>query len=134
MFLHNLSQAQKEAFLSLARAFMETDTKVTGEEEQMLSLMKREMGLAPDAAGMAGSRSEWLALFDSRPSQAAVLLEIIGLGHADSEFSTAESAFVQEIADAFGIDHAELLAMENWVVRQVALAREAAAFFSEEGR
>ena len=63
--------------------------------------------------------------FDSRPTRAAALLEIIGIGHADNEFHPEESGFVRKMASSFGLSDGDVQAMESWVERQLALAQEA---------
>jgi hypothetical protein len=79
----------------------------------------------PPTAGLA-------ATFSSRKARAAVLLELLGLAYADGEYNPRESEVVKASARAFGIAEPELLQMENWVLRQMALAVEAEHFLAEE--
>lgn len=71
------------------------------------------------------------AAFDTTQSRAVALLEIIGVGHADAEFSPEESDFVRRLASAFGISAAKVGAMESWVTRQMALAQEVEQFWTD---
>ena len=132
MFLSKLNEPQKCAFVSLAKAFVKSDGVLLKSETEMLSLMKFEMGLDTNAEGAAGKVDELLAAFNTPSTQKAALFEIIGLGHSDSDYSCAESKFVSQMAKAFGICDTDLAWMENWVLRQTALVREADAFMREK--
>jgi len=69
--------------------------------------------------------------FDTSQAKAVALLEIIGVGHADADFSPEESDFVRRLATAFGISDAKVGAMESWVTRQMALAQEVEQFWAD---
>lgn len=71
------------------------------------------------------------AAFDTTQSRSVVLLEIIGVGHADADFSPEENDFVRRLATAFGIPEAKVGAMESWVTRQMALAQEVEQFWTD---
>src|SRR5438067_2175410 len=114
MFLHLLNDTQQKSFLVLAKQFIEVDRKFADEEQNLLELMYAEMGRG----------------FDTRQARASVLLELIGVGHADQEFSPEESALLGKIAGAFGVSQEEVAAMDDWVQRQIALAREVDKFWS----
>lgn len=131
MFLHILTDTQQRAFLVLAREFIEADQYLAAEEQNLLELMWAETGqpFGPELA--EGDRATLLAAFDTRQAQAAVLLELIGVGHADSEFHAQESQFIHDAAAKFGVPAERVRAMENWVERQLALARDVEQFWAE---
>lgn len=70
-------------------------------------------------------------LFDTPQARSVVMLEIIGVGHADDEFSPEESEFVGRLASAFGMREEKVRAMESWITRQMALAQEVEQFWTE---
>jgi uncharacterized tellurite resistance protein B-like protein len=130
MFLHLLNDTQQKAFLALAKQFVEADSTLSDEEHNLLELMYAETGLDFDAELPEGDVDTLLNAFTSRQARAAVLLELIGTGHADQEFSAQENEFVRNAAAQLGISEAEVRAMESWVERQLALAQEAERFWT----
>jgi uncharacterized tellurite resistance protein B-like protein len=130
MFLHLLDEDQQKAFLAVARQFVEADRNLSEGEQNLLELMVAEMGLDFDMELPSGDLDTLLQAFDSRQVRAAVLLELIGVGHADEEFHAEESKLLQEIAGKLDVSEAELREMEIWVNRQLALAQEVEKFWS----
>lgn len=134
MFLHLLSDTQQKSFLALAKQFVETDRELSLSEHNLLELMYAESGLPFETDLPEGDRAALLAPFDSRQAKAAVVLELIGVGHADQEFSAEESAFINDVAKALGISCDEVKAMEVWVEKQLGLAQEAESFWAEPAK
>lgn len=131
MFLHILTDTQQKAFLAIARQFIEADGRLSGEEQNLLELMYAESGQSFDEDLPEATVESLLPVFDSRQAQAAVLLELIGVGHADNEFHAAESAQVRKIAASFGVSDASVAEMEDWVNRQLQLAQDVEKFWKE---
>ncbi len=129
MFLYRLDEEQREAFMSLAQAFIEADDRLHPEEERVLKLMRREMDLDPSGSGEGASvdlNEESIgSVFDDREAQVTVLLELLGLGYADDDFAPEENQFIRKLSDVFDVTSARLEQMENWVLRQVALVQDA---------
>ena len=124
MFLDRMNQDEKCSFLALADAFIRCDEKLSKEETQLIQCLAREAGLSesniPDNRDLATlSRT-----FDSRPGRVCALLELIGLGHADSNYLLEESQFVKNLATEWEINETELAVLENWVLRLLALLAE----------
>lgn len=130
MFLADLTHAQKRAFLTIARAMTEVDG-VKPEEEQLLRFFEIESGLSLDDAP-DGDPTTFASLFEDRRSQVSLLLELIGLGYSDADYTEAEAAFVRTFAEAFSIPVEQLDVLENWVLRQLALYEEAEALRSND--
>lgn len=129
MFLSNLNLEQKQAFLGLAHQFISADGQLAPQEEAMLGAMKTEMGLSEHEKPISAELHNLLKPFDSKYARASVLLEIVGLGYSDNNFHPEESQIVQTIAQNFEISKEEVRQMENWVIRQIMLAKEATQFF-----
>lgn len=131
MFLHYLGEREREAFLCLARDFVEVDGAYTQDEMKMMESFAREMGLGAESipkAPDASRRDVLFGTFTSRPARSAVLLELLALAYADQNFCEKERSFLELGAKIFGMEEEELRLMEDWVVRQLALYNE--AFFS----
>ncbi len=87
---------------------------------------------APADPDLSGSDIEDLAsFFNTEQARSVVMLEIIGVGHADNDFSPEENEFVGRLASAFGMREEKVRAMESWVTRQLALAQEVEQFWAE---
>lgn len=130
MFLADLNHEQRRAFLSIARAMTEVDG-LKEEEEQLLRFFEIESGVSLDDAP-DGDPTTFTSLFEDRRSQVSLLLELIGLGYTDAEYTEAEAAFVRTFAEAFSIPTEELDVFENWVLRQLSLYEEAESLRSND--
>jgi uncharacterized tellurite resistance protein B-like protein len=131
MFLNNLSDEEKKAFLTLAKEFILVDGELSPEEEDLVRVMKAEMNIEEGYPEGQMTRQQLFKKFDSRRSQVSAIIEMQGLGYANMEYHTQEKAFVQEMADTFGISDEDLNNIDDWVVRQVAMLYEANEFWKE---
>jgi len=129
MFLNHLSEIEKKAFLTLAKEFILVDGELSPEEEDLVLIMEAEMGINEGFREGEKSRKELFNLFKSKKSQIGALIEMQGLGYANMEYHIQEKAFINEMADSFGLKESELDAINDWVVRQVALLYEAHEFW-----
>jgi len=132
MFLTLLTETQKTAFLALAKRLIESDERLSLEGENLMEIMKREMGFPREIVVRPGEITEVLHEFNSRKARVAVLLELLGLAHSDGDYGKEEKRLIEQTAAGFEISEEEVLAMENWALRQLALAYEATRFFSEK--
>ncbi len=131
MFLHHLTENEKKAFLTLAKEFILVDGELSKEEEDLVRIMKAEMNIEDGYPEGQISRQELFKMFESRRSQITAVIEMQGLGYANMEYHLQEKEFVNEMAEAFGIEGEELADIDDWVVRQVALLYEANEFWKE---
>jgi hypothetical protein len=129
MFLHLLNDSQQRAFLALARQFVEADAKLSDEEHNLLELMWAETGQDFDLELPTDDLETLAASFPNRQAKVAVLLELLSAGHADEEFHPEESAFIERLSGALEISGADLQSMDEWVRRQLDLAREVEKFW-----
>ncbi len=63
-------------------------------------------------------------LFDTNTSQVSLLLELIGVAHADGDYHHEENALIQKYADAMNVSKKKLLQLEGWVSKQLSLSLE----------
>ncbi len=125
MFLNNLSENEKKAFLTLAKEFILVDGVLSPEEEDLVNIMKAEMSIEQGFPDGEKSRQDLFKMFESKKSRVSALIEMEGLGYANMEYHVQEKAFIHEMAESFGVTPDELDTIDEWVVRQVALLYEA---------
>lgn len=142
-FIHADSKLSDEEHNLLELMYAETGQDFTPLPSELTEELDRLFALGDEpgeaAAAVPAAEGELpeddletlAAAFDTTQAQAVALLEIIGVGHADAEFSPEENAFVRRLATAFGISDAKVGAMESWVTRQMALAQEVEQFWAD---
>jgi hypothetical protein len=102
---------------------VEADGLVIGREEAALAALKAEMGVS----GSGGGRSveELAGVFHSWRSKIVALLELIGLGYSDVNFSRNEQSLANQVAEQMGLTPDEVDEVEAWVREHVSLIRRA---------
>ena len=128
MFLENLTDGEKAAFLGLAKRLIEADEILSPKEIQLLASLTDTAGVA----AATGTVADLAAAFHTHQSKASALLELLGLGLSDDEYHPAEATLVAEVSNALGFTKEELTWMESWVVRQASLVEEAVDFMRHE--
>lgn len=130
MFLNLLDSDEKRAFAELAERMIAADGLVIGRERSAIAALKAEMG-APASGSTGGSVASLAGVFRSRRSRIAALLELIGLGYSDTDFSVNEKSLVTEVARHMGLTAADLTELEGWVTAHVNLVRRALVLMRE---
>lgn len=101
-----------------------------------MELLRREMDLSvvlEEAEGSsAGSSTPVAEVFETEKERAIVLLELLLLAHSDGELHQAEEQILHSIASDLNVSDEALETMQNWALRQVALAQEASEFWTDE--
>lgn len=92
----------------------------------MLDTLQAQM--QPGVSEVNGHTIDFSKAFPTKASQAAVLLELLGLAHADADYHVNEQDFISNTAQQMGVAGDALANMENWVVRQFDLMQEAQQF------
>jgi len=126
MFISNLSSKQQSVFLGLAKKLIDSDENIAPEESALLSTIQQQM--LADVTSTDVALDTLPTVFDCKKAKASLLLELLGLAHADQEYHSAEKDFINQVATSCGVSSYELQDMESWVVRQLSLVREAAQF------
>jgi uncharacterized tellurite resistance protein B-like protein len=132
MFLRHLTPPQRKAFAGLAKHLVGADDDASGAEARALSAMDLELGLSVATVPPAQPTPELLATFESTTARAAVVIELLGLAYVDGHYDPSETQTIERIATSLGIPENRLLQMENWVLRQMALASEAESLLAAE--
>ena len=128
MFLHELNDEQKKAFICLAHDVVVSDGRLSPSEKVMMDELSREIGLSsdfePHYIPIAGMDS----IFDSRRTRVSVIIAFIRLGYADGAFEIEEQFLLKELCELFSISTQDFSVIENWVRRLIALEKEARSF------
>lgn len=129
MFISNLNTTQQSAFLGLAKQLIESDNDISPQENILLETLHKQMDANVSAVNV--SLSNLNTLFEGKKSRASMILELLGLACADDNYHPAEKEYIRKVTEACGVSENELRDMESWVVRQLALVREAAQFMED---
>ena len=128
MFLALLTDEQKKIFFCLAHDVVVSDGELSVGEQVMMEDMRREMNLSPDFEAQYLPLDGVDTIFDSKRSQATVLISLIRLAYADGAVEIEEQFLIKSLCTLFNTTDADLYLMENWVRRLIALEREANGF------
>lgn len=124
MFITRLNSSQQSQLLTLAKEIISADGVVHDREKELLTVLKTQMNPGIEAATVINLNEE----FKTPESKASLLLELIGLAHADSEYHVSEKNLIEKVAKDIQIEMETLSKMESWVKRQFALVNEAELF------
>jgi len=125
MFLNQLQEDQKKAFLALALKLIQADGVTDPREEMIFLAMRQEMGLWREAKLPQGSLEELALFFPDRKSRRITILELLGLVFADDRFQAQEQRLLRGLANLFEFSEEDATKMEKWVQRQIELTKEA---------
>lgn len=105
MFLGQLSEKEKNAFISLSIHASNSNGIFANEEKVMIQEYCKEMGIPFFNAENAIPMDEVVAVFAESELQIKkiVLLETLGLLYSDGEFDDTEKGFINEYAKKIGL-------------------------------
>jgi len=133
MFIHTLTESEQRAFFGLAKELIVSDGRIVEAETNAIRQIELETGINSDDIPRAdASNADVIAALRGKKARTATLLELMGIACVDRDYHPLENAMIRSVAEALGVSENELLPMENWVLRQMALAAEADGFFAEE--
>lgn len=125
MYLHLLSEANKASFMAIARAVCAADGNFSDSERFMLEVYAKEMGLSSIESTIEETKAiTILAETGTNQEKRIVVMELVGLSLADSDFSAEERAFLQTIVEKFNISEEFVSQCENAVGRYLDLQNE----------
>lgn len=122
MFIQNLDKKQQSVLLYLAKEVMDADEKLHESELEILNILAKqtEGSVSPEVITL----EEIAVLFDTNISKSSLLLELIGVAHADGDYHQEENLLIKNYAKALGVSDKKLLMLENWVSKQLELTLE----------
>ena len=106
MFLNQLNESEKEAFLSLGVHASNADGDFAEEEKAMLQEYCKEMDIDSFDVNNVKSMDEIISLFASSEVtiKRIVLLEILGLLLSDNLFDELEESFINDFTKKIGLE------------------------------
>jgi len=114
MFLAELKQEEKTAFLELASLIAKVDHNQSIYEDSILNKYKKEMEIYHyKIQGLA--MEDILKVFKSERSKNIVLAEILTLIFSDGVFHDSEKESVQLIKKHFGFNSDEFASYKDWI-------------------
>ena len=134
MFLNDLSQVEKKAFLSLAVQAAQSNDDLAAEQEAMIKEYCRETGFATFDIEKAESMDALIELFKNSAVQnrKIILLETVGLMYADGTYDETEKAFVSKLADEIGLSAETKKKLETLIERYLDLTKDILECITQE--
>jgi uncharacterized tellurite resistance protein B-like protein len=128
MFLSELNETEKLAFLELATLMVSIDGKITVEESDMLQDAAEEMEINGYPAGPIDIQDleEVCLRIEDTEAKAFILLELASFAFVDHDYDESEKALLRTIAKKWKLDKMSMLQIEEWAFKRVNLAKEAA--------
>ena len=118
MYLFHFDQKQKETFLSLALALIESNGIIDKEEITQIHLMKNEMQIKSDyEIKRLDNLDSIVDVFHSSKSKMICLMELIGLSYIDGAFCQKEKDFIEIICNKLSIPLEKIEIADEWVNR-----------------
>jgi tellurite resistance protein len=105
MFLNQLSEMEKNAFISLSVHVSNANGVFAEEEKAMIQEYCREMGIPFFDADNSMHMEEIVATFGKSDIRIKkiVLLETLGLAYSDGVYDDSEKSFIKEFAKKIGL-------------------------------
>ncbi len=127
MFLNQLTEKEKEAFISLSIHAAKSNGEFAEEERNMISEYCKEMNLVfvADDIMKLDEIFDLFAKADIEEKRIA-LLELLGLMYADGSFDNLENQFVKNFIHAIGLTEEELVKQEELLKKYMEIIEEMA--------
>ena len=126
MFLGKLDQLEKEAFVSLAVHAAGANGVVENEEYQMIEEYCQEMGIAFFDARNLKTMESVISTFSGSEMKhkKIVVLELIGLMYADTDYDDEERSFVKDFTEKIGVLPEDTKKMEEVLLKYIDMTKE----------
>lgn len=122
MFVQNLNREQQSILLYLAKEIAIADG--SSDELQLgmveILLKQSEDGITEKVISL----DELANFFDTEKAKCSLLLELLGIAHANEEYHLSERDLIAQYANNLDVSLDKLNALENWVEKQFALSKE----------
>ena len=126
MFLNQLTSPEKEAFVSLAVHAANANGIADEAEYEMIEEYCKEMGIAFFNANNVIDLDKIIDVFKDAEGKhkKIVILEILGLLHADGNYDEKEKTFVSEYAKKIGLNDSDVEMQSALIDKYIELVKE----------
>lgn len=124
MFLHELDEPQRDAFLTLAARLMSADALLHDDELRVMTLMRAELALPATWRPRPEATDELLGCFVTPRTRAIAMLNLLRILHADRTADPDEMDFIRTAARRFRFNAERVRALARWLTRHQALLSE----------
>ena len=127
MFLELLNEAQRRAFLRVARLLVERDGLLDREEQRAFDLAVQEARLSPpdEVPSSLEELVPELAHVDSPIARRVVMMELMFLASVDGLVSESERTLLYDLADRLGVSQRDLGRLHRLAVRRREIREQA---------
>lgn len=122
MFVQNLNSQQQSVLLFLAKEVASADGSLDELQFGMLEILKAQSN--PDVEELSVKQEELASLFTTEREKCSVILELLGIAHANEEYHLNERDLIASYAKALNLSAEKLESLEQWVEKQFALSKE----------
>ncbi|STO55084.1 Tellurite resistance protein TerB [Canicola haemoglobinophilus] len=122
MFVQNLNSKQQSVLLFLAKEVASADGSLDELQFGMIDILKAQSN--SDVNELTVSLDELSSLFTTEREKCSLLLELIGVAHANAEYHSNEKSLIAKYAKALSLSNEKLANLEKWVEKQFALSKE----------
>lgn len=122
MFIQNLNFEQQCVLLHLAHEVAKADGNLHELQLGMMSILKAQSqhGVEEKVVDI----DNLATIFDTDRTKCSLLLELLGVAHANNEYHVNEKDLIAKYANALAVEYTKLQALEYWVEKQMALSAE----------
>jgi predicted Zn-dependent peptidase len=124
MFLGNLTENEKKAFLFLADKVLKADNIVAETELSMLRAFAQEMGLSESNSNLSEDETYTILTVSENKTKRAVYAELLSLAFVDSAFAEKEIECLKNIQEKLGLPEIFTKKVRDWLVSYIEKTKE----------
>ncbi len=129
VFLYDLTEEERSAFPTLARAVIHADQRLCSHEHDYLERLQRELIVEAEQL----SFDQALAAFRTPAARRAAYCELLAIAWIDEGFADEEAVLLERIAGEWRLSPDDQVAIHQWVHEQTAHVARARQLFVAAG-
>ncbi|MEK6199306.1 MAG: TerB family tellurite resistance protein [Psychrobacter sp.] len=122
MFVQNLNKNQQSVLLYLAREVAKADGNLHELQVGVMQIIRAQCESSVEEREV--SLDELSEVFDNERVKCSLLLELIGIANANSEYHVSEKDLIGKYAQVLGFSANKLNLLDKWVEKQLVLMAE----------
>lgn len=126
MFLNQLSDHEKEAFISLSVHVAKANGIFEEEEKSLIEEYCREMAIEEPDLENTMTMEEVEAVFSKSENhiKKIVLLEVFGLVYSDGQYDSEEKGFISDFVQEIGLGAEEAEKLQKLIIKYLEVLKE----------